>query len=87
VLRLKIDHPKASAAELAEQLAARLGKPVTVHGLRQALHRARERFADLLLAEVAHSLERPSPEELERELIELRLHAYCQPALKRRAGQ
>jgi RNA polymerase sigma-70 factor (ECF subfamily) len=86
VLRLKIDHPKLSSAELAEQFAARLGKPVTIDSLRQALHRARERFADLLLAEVAHSLQHPSRDKLEQELLELRLLVYCQPALKRRGG-
>jgi RNA polymerase sigma-70 factor (ECF subfamily) len=86
VLRLKIDQPSLSSAELAERFAARLGKRVTVDGLRQALHRARERFADLLLAEVAHSLQHPSREELEQELIDLRLLPYCQPALKRRGG-
>ena len=34
--------------------------------------------------EIVHSLEEPSAEEIEQELIELGLLDYCRPALKRR---
>jgi RNA polymerase sigma-70 factor (ECF subfamily) len=84
VLRLRVDHPDLRSAQLAEQLAARLGKPVSAAGVRQTLHRARDRFADLLLDEVVQTLGRPDTEELEQELIELNLLPYCQPALDRR---
>ena len=40
-------------------------------------------MADLLLDEVMHSLSTPSLEELHRELVELNLLQYCQPALER----
>jgi RNA polymerase sigma-70 factor (ECF subfamily) len=86
VLRLRTDQPMLSSAELAEQLGARLGKRFTVDGARQALHRAREKFADLLLAEVTQSLEGPSQEELESELTDLGLLTYCRSALQRRQG-
>src|SRR5205814_49930 len=56
VLRLNTDHPQLSSAELAEQLSGKLGKSFTVHAYRQTLHRAREKFADLLLSEVERSL-------------------------------
>jgi hypothetical protein len=56
---------------------------LTAAGVRQALHRARQKFADLLLEEVAQSVEDPTPEHLERELVELGLFDYCRPALER----
>jgi RNA polymerase sigma-70 factor (ECF subfamily) len=68
---------------MAEQLSATLGKPLTAAGVRQTLHRAREKFADLVLEEVLHSLATPTVEQLEEELTELGLLDYCRPALKR----
>jgi hypothetical protein len=48
------------------------------------LHRARTRFAELLVAEVAHSLGTPSEAQLLEELRTLRLLKLCGPALERR---
>jgi RNA polymerase sigma-70 factor (ECF subfamily) len=84
VLRFRADNPEMRSPQLAKQLAARLGKPFTAVGVRQTLHRARERFADLLLDEVSHSLENTGAEQLEEELVELGLLEYCRPALERR---
>jgi len=84
VLRFRVDHSELSSAQLAEQMSAILGKAVTAGGVRQTLHRAREQFADLLLDEVVQSLEKPSAEHLEEELIDLGLLDYCRPALERR---
>ncbi len=85
VLRSRTAHPELSSAERAERLAGELGKPLTAAGVRQMLHRARECFADLLLEEVAHSVEPPTAEEVEQELRDLDLWEYCRPALERRA--
>jgi RNA polymerase sigma-70 factor (ECF subfamily) len=84
VLRFRAENPDLSSADMASALAERQGRPLTAEGVRQALHRARERFADLLLDEVAHSLESPTPEALAEELGELGLLDYCRPALGRR---
>lgn len=84
VLRLRADHPNLSSREMAAQLGARLGKPMTALGVRQMLHRARERFADLLVEEVAQTLGDPTDERLEEELIDLELYEYCRVALRRR---
>ena len=50
------------------------------------LHRAREQFANLLLDEVEQSLDDPSHDDLEEELIELQLIEYCRDALADRRG-
>jgi RNA polymerase sigma factor (sigma-70 family) len=84
VLRLRVDQPELRSLQMAEQLSARLGKSVSAAGVRQTLHRARDRFADLLLDEVVQTLGRSAAEDLEQELIELNLLVYCQPALDRR---
>jgi RNA polymerase sigma factor (sigma-70 family) len=82
VLRLRALQPELSSEQLAEHLARQLDRPFTPDGVRQALHRARDKFADLLVEEVAHSLETPNREELAEELRELDLLAYCQPAVE-----
>jgi RNA polymerase sigma-70 factor (ECF subfamily) len=83
VLRFRADHPEMRSPQMAERLTAQLGRPFTADGVRQTLHRAREKFGDFLLEEVAHSLENPTAERLEQELVELNLLAYCRPALER----
>jgi hypothetical protein len=50
------------------------------------LHRARKKFAELLVAEVARSLQTPGPEALEQELCALDLLGYCRSALPGRRG-
>ena len=69
------------SAQLAARLSAEWGKPFTEDGVRQVLHRARQKFAELLVEEVARSLQTSEPEALERELIELGLLDYCRSAL------
>jgi RNA polymerase sigma-70 factor (ECF subfamily) len=85
VLRCKTRGPELHSAQLAEQVGAQAGRAYTETGVRQLLHRARERFARLLVEEVAHSLETTDPDKLEQELIELNLLDYCRSALERRA--
>jgi len=83
VLRYRSENPGSSSAQMAQALSARLGKPLTDVAVRQTLHRARERFADLLVAEVARSLETEERERIEHELIDLELLSYCRSALQR----
>jgi RNA polymerase sigma factor (sigma-70 family) len=84
VLRYRADHPETASQEMATALSQVRGKPLTAAGVRQILHRARERFADLLLEEIAQALAEPTDESLSAELIELGLMDYCRPALERR---
>jgi RNA polymerase sigma-70 factor (ECF subfamily) len=82
-LRFRKEHAELNSAQMAEQLGARLGKTISPANVRQIVHRAREKFAELLVEEVARSLETKDPERLEQELIDLGLHAYCHSALDR----
>src|SRR5262245_13205322 len=84
VLRFRAHHPRLRSAEMAEQLTARRGKPLSAAAARQALRRAREKFSDLLLDAVIQSLDDPTHSRLFEELVELNLLAYCRPALQRR---
>jgi RNA polymerase sigma factor (sigma-70 family) len=84
VLRWRVEHPQSPAAELAEQLSRRTGKSYSEGNVRVTLHRAREKFADLLLAEVACSLQSDEKHRMEQELIDLDLLPYCRSALDRR---
>jgi RNA polymerase sigma-70 factor (ECF subfamily) len=72
------------SAELAGELSQLLQKEWTAPAVRQVLHRAREKFADLLLEEVVRSLVSPTSDALEEDLCDLGLWDYCRASLKRR---
>jgi RNA polymerase sigma factor (sigma-70 family) len=86
VLRLRAEAPLLSSQELAQRVGSQLGRSFTVAAIRQALHRAREKFTELLLDEVARSLDKPSRSNLEAELLDLELLNFCRSALVRRRG-
>ncbi|HKB06242.1 MAG TPA: sigma-70 family RNA polymerase sigma factor [Gemmataceae bacterium] len=81
VLRFRVDHQDLRSPELAEQLGPRLGRTITADWVRQAIHRARERFGEFLLAEIADTISNPTAESLAEELADLELLQYCQAAL------
>lgn len=83
-LRLRVDNPDLRSPELAARLSDRLGKPVSAENIRVMVHRSRDRFAELLLDAVADSLDDPTPEAIEEELIVLRLLDYCRDTLQKR---
>ena len=86
VLRLRADQPELTGGRMAEMLTARLGRDISAANLRQLLHRARERFAELLLDDVRQSLEDAPLERVAEELAELNLLKYCKDALAKRQG-
>jgi RNA polymerase sigma-70 factor (ECF subfamily) len=83
VLRCRAEHPDWKSAQMAEQLAVSLGRPVTAAWVRKTLERARVKFADFLIDEVVQTLAEPTRAELEEELLDLGLLEYCRPALER----
>ncbi len=78
VLRFRADHPDLRSPELAEKLTGSMQRPLTSAGVRQLLHRAREKYADLLKQHVRASLSSDDPEELNEELRDLGLLSYVQ---------
>lgn len=87
VLRFRAAHAKMPSNEMAEALSRQLNRPMTAETVRQTLKRAREKYSDLLLEEVAGSLESPDLDQIEEELQDLELLTYCQEALERRRRQ
>jgi DNA-directed RNA polymerase specialized sigma24 family protein len=81
VLRLTVDHPDETSAALAERASALAGHAVRADAFRKQLSRARRQFAELLLVEVARTLEAPNPERVEEELCELGLMSYVRDYL------
>jgi RNA polymerase sigma-70 factor (ECF subfamily) len=84
VLRLRVEQPDLQSPQMARELSERLGQPFTPAGVRQILHRAREKFADLLLEETRRSLGPDAQDRVEDELADLGLLKYCQTAMRRR---
>lgn len=87
VLRTKVSHPDLTSDKLARQLSTTLKKSYTPGAVRQALQRSREKYVTYLLDEVRASLDNPSRDDLEQELIDLNLLHYCRPFMKRRDGK
>lgn len=86
VLRFRAEHPGLSSPKMAVELAAAMGRTWSPEALRQVLHRARQRFAEVLLDDVAGSLSNSQPDALENELNDLGLLSYCRSALAKRRG-
>jgi RNA polymerase sigma-70 factor (ECF subfamily) len=84
VLHFRSGNASLASVEMTKQLSARLNKRLTDAGVRQTLHRAREKFAALLVAEVGRSLQTDDAERIEQELTDLGLLAYCRSAVERR---
>jgi hypothetical protein len=72
--------------ELAGLLGAALGREFTPAAARKALQRAREKFAELLLDEVAGGVADPTPDRVVDELATVGLLAHCREALRQRYG-
>jgi len=81
VLRLRAERPDESSEELAATLSATIGRSVKAEALRQQLRRARLRFVEALLEEVARGLDDPTPARVEEELIEVGLMPYVRDLL------
>jgi DNA-directed RNA polymerase specialized sigma24 family protein len=81
LVRTHEDNRAKSSAELVEPLSAKLGRPLTVVNVRMLVHRARMKFAELLVADVRFALGEATTEQLQQELCDLNLFDYCKPLL------
>ena len=81
LLRLRIDHPDDDGEQLTARLAEATGRSFRAEAVRQQLRRARLRFAQLLVEEIARGLSEPTPERIEDELTETGLMEYVRDFL------
>lgn len=81
VLRCRAESPELRSPELAACVSERCGREITPGNLRVLLHRARDRFAELLIEDVRESLDDADPDALQQELIDLNLWTYCRHLL------
>jgi RNA polymerase sigma-70 factor (ECF subfamily) len=80
-LRLAADYPDDDSTMLATRAAARLGRPLRADAFRKQVSRARRRFAELLVREIAKTLRDATPEQIEEELADLGLMDHVRPFL------
>ena len=81
---MRIENPDMPSSEMAERLTAQLGKPMSPENIRKSLQRAHAKFAELMLDQIADSLDEPTLEDLEAELEALDLLRYCRSTLDHR---
>jgi RNA polymerase sigma factor (sigma-70 family) len=73
LLKWRAEFPDETSDQLAARLSAKVGTDVRPANARQMLRRARLRFADLLVKEIALGLDQATPGQLEEELAALGL--------------
>ena len=81
LLKLRAEHADADSPQLAELLSYATGKAWKPDATRQQLRRGRLRLAQLLVEEIAGSMNSPSADLIEAELIDLGLMEYVRPFL------
>ena len=81
VLRARVDHPEMTTRQLYDHLQTASDGMPKESSFRVFLHRARKRFAAILLDLIKESIDDPSLEDIEMELIELGLHHFCKPMI------
>jgi RNA polymerase sigma-70 factor (ECF subfamily) len=84
VLNHYAENPDTTAAVAVGALTGELGCKLTASNLRVTLHRARQRLAELIMAEVSATMNLPSQRELTEELRVLNLLKLCSSALTQR---
>ncbi len=81
VLKLRAEHPTVDSESLAGKLSEVTGKTYRADTTRQQLRRARIRFAEFLVEEIAQGLEQSDPNRIQEELIALGLYENIRDVL------
>lgn len=81
VLNLLTEHPEDDSEQLAVRLATFTGRLQRADAVRKHISRARRKFAELVVTEIKHTLDDPTHERLEEELIETGLMPYVRDFL------
>lgn len=76
VLKMAMDHPENDSTELARRASSATGREIRPDGFRQLLHRARRKFAEIVVDEVTQTLRHKHQDELEDELRVLGLDRF-----------
>jgi RNA polymerase sigma factor (sigma-70 family) len=83
VLRLSTARTNDSSTELAARVSRKSGREIRPDAFRKQLSRARRRFAELVVEEVARTIDDPTDEAVADELAALALMRHIQPLVKR----
>lgn len=78
VLRTRVDSANLTTRQLHEKIKVSRKDIPDLSAFRVFIHRARKRFAMILVELVRESLNQPTDDEIEQELIDLGLHHYVQ---------
>ena len=78
ILFLRTEHPNSSSDDLAQLFSEQSGRKVSAAWIRQTLHRARSKFAELLTDEVGKTLNSNNRQEIRDELAVLGLKKYIE---------
>ena len=81
VLRLRAENPSFDSKQLAAEVSNQSGREVNAATFRQQLRRARVRFAEYVVEEIANGLDAPEPERIHDELIALGLYEFIKDVL------
>lgn len=80
-LKLAVAHPEVDSKDLAAKASILLKRQIRPEAFRKQLSRARRYFAEILVKEVALTLDYPTPDLVEQELADLGLMAHVKPYL------
>lgn len=83
VLKVATEYPQEDSEALALRVGKRIGRPLRADAFRKQLSRARRFFAGLVVQEVAETLENPTSERVEEELIDTGLMPFVKDYLPR----
>jgi hypothetical protein len=81
VLHLCASYPQEDSRQLAARASSLAGSPLTAEAFRKQVSRARRVFAELLVREVANTIDPVTPAEVEEELVALGLMTYVRDYL------
>jgi RNA polymerase sigma factor (sigma-70 family) len=80
-LRIRSGFPDLDSTGLAEELSKLHGREINAANYRQQLKRARTRFAEFIVEEIAQGLDVADAERIQQELIDLGLYEYIKDVL------
>ncbi len=87
-MRMRSNFPDLDSAGLAAELSRLRGREINAAAYRQHLKRARIKFAEFIVEEIADGMDHSTPDRVQQELIDVGLYEYVKdvlPAQWRRA--